>query len=417
MTPEMEHFFTLMRAMERSKEPPPPEDYGKVGRYRGHLEAMADALLHEGLDGLKQEIARIFRDNPDLALLYATSGTTGGTEERYAGVLMSQVQPREIEWLWNGKFARRKLHSIDGDPGVGKSLVMADLAARISSGANMPDGTQASAYGGVVMVIAADELDDTLQPRLARAGACLDKIIALKEVPCLGKDGQRYTRPFKLDTDLPILEEAIDRVKAVLLIIDPLMAVIGPQRDVYRDNEVREVMAPLQLVVERKNVAGLFLRHLTKGGGTKAIYRGIGSIAFTGMVRGSFFFARDPDDPEGRRCLISHIKSNLSYNDMNHHLSYTVQVDEDDKRPYVAWGDVIERDMCGILNNPDTRNVGYVRHSILELLNEKKPESMTVAEIVESLGNATPDNVKQTLRRMVESREIAKVERGRYAAK
>jgi hypothetical protein len=59
-------------------------------------------------------------------------------------------------------------------------------------------------------------------------------------------------------------------------------------------------MAPLQRLAEQTGVAILVIRHLNKNCGTKAIYRGGGSIAFIAGARAGLMVERDPDDPTWR---------------------------------------------------------------------------------------------------------------------
>src|SRR5687768_5152770 len=44
-------------------------------------------------------------------------------------------------WLWPGRLPLGEVAVMGGPPGVGKSLVMLDLAARLSRGGPMPDGS------------------------------------------------------------------------------------------------------------------------------------------------------------------------------------------------------------------------------------------------------------------------------------
>ena len=55
---------------------------------------------------------------------------------------MSGVHARPVEWLWPGWVPLGKLTVIDGDPGVGKSTLLLDLAARLSRDGIMPDGAR-----------------------------------------------------------------------------------------------------------------------------------------------------------------------------------------------------------------------------------------------------------------------------------
>ena len=53
---------------------------------------------------------------------------------------LSEVRTRPIDWLWRGYIPLRKLTILDGDPGLGKSTILLDLASRGSIGGLAPTG-------------------------------------------------------------------------------------------------------------------------------------------------------------------------------------------------------------------------------------------------------------------------------------
>ncbi len=161
-----------------------------------------------------------------------------------------EIEPAPLRWLWAARIPRGALTLLVGDPGVGKSLLAADLAARLSSarpfpGAVHPGGGTATAAGagleslsggvageratghsngsapgeagvdssnraaalesgiqdpqpstrtypaGVVIASAEDRPATTLVPRLAAAGADLTRICILEgvtEIPLHSRD-------------------------------------------------------------------------------------------------------------------------------------------------------------------------------------------------------------------------------------
>src|SRR5262249_2987163 len=109
------------------------------------------------------------------------------TEE--LGILLSTVQPERVEWLWRDRIPLGKLTIIDGDPGLGKSVLTLDLAARVSVGKPMPDNTPGR-HGGVVLLSAEDGLQDTIRPRLDAAGADCSRVLALDSVLAEGGKGK-----------------------------------------------------------------------------------------------------------------------------------------------------------------------------------------------------------------------------------
>ena len=47
---------------------------------------------------------------------------------------LRELTPRPLAWFWPGHLALGKLAILDGDPGLGKSLVTLDLSARLTTG-------------------------------------------------------------------------------------------------------------------------------------------------------------------------------------------------------------------------------------------------------------------------------------------
>ena len=53
----------------------------------------------------------------------------------------ADVAPEAVEWEWDPYIALGTICILDGDPGIGKSLLMLQLAANISKGLPFPDQT------------------------------------------------------------------------------------------------------------------------------------------------------------------------------------------------------------------------------------------------------------------------------------
>jgi hypothetical protein len=217
--------------------------------------------------------------------------------------LLSEVQPETVEWLWRDRIPLRKLTVLDGDPGLGKSTLTLDLAARLSRGAPMPDGTP-GLFGGVVILTAEDGLADTIVPRLEAVGADRSRIVALEGVRL---DDSEHTPT--LPDDLPALTEAIAYVRARLVVVDPLVAFLGAAVDSWKDQSIRRALYPLAQLADYTGAAVVAVRHLTKGEGGQALYRGGGSIGIIGAARAGLLVARDPDDAQRRVLAVT--KSNL----------------------------------------------------------------------------------------------------------
>src|SRR5262245_43726318 len=89
----------------------------------------------------------------------------------------SSYTMRAISWSWPGSFAIGKLAIIAGLPDKGKGLISCSLIAACTSDQPMelPCGEGHTPKGRAIWFSAEDDIEDTVTPRLAAAGANLDK--------------------------------------------------------------------------------------------------------------------------------------------------------------------------------------------------------------------------------------------------
>lgn len=221
------------------------------------------------------------------------------------GILLSEVKPERIRWSWTGRIARGKINLVEGNPGTGKSAATTDLAARVSVGKPWPDGSECEA-GGVVICSAEDGLADTIRPRFDAAGGDPSKVVALATIA----NAEGDERSLAIPHDIPAIVEAIGRVGAALIVIDPLMAFLPSDVNSHRDQDVRRALAPLARMAEDTGAAVVIVRHLNKMSGGDALYRGGGSVGIIGAARSGLLIAKHPDD-DGRR-VMAPVKNNLA---------------------------------------------------------------------------------------------------------
>jgi RecA-family ATPase len=182
---------------------------------------------------------------------------------------------------------------LDGDPELGKSTLLLDVAARVTTHGLMPADVQ-GVTGGVVILSAEDGVEDVILPRLC-AAADLNRVECVEEV---GGDPPVFPK------HLEAVEEVIRRLDARLLLIDPLTAYLAV--DTPSDQEVQRALHPVKKIAEHRRCAVVYLRYLNKGTGTKAIYRDGGSIAISASARSGMLVAPDPDAPTHR--VLAHVK-------------------------------------------------------------------------------------------------------------
>jgi len=239
--------------------------------------------------GTASELQALIREAPEWNA--PESNGAGGL------VCMLDVEAEAVSWLWHPYIPLGKLTLLEGDPGVGKSWASLGVATAVSLGRGLP-GVETAQPQRVLLASAEDGLGDTIRPRLDAIGADVANIHAVKDALDFG------------DSGLAVLEVYIAKVQPKLVVIDPLVAYLGAGVDLHRANETRAVMAGLADIAERHGCAMLAIRHLTKGGMAKPIYRGLGSIDFAAACRSVLLVGCDPDNPQARG--IVQIKSNLA---------------------------------------------------------------------------------------------------------
>ena len=277
----------------------------------------------------------------DLADAYADA-LAGATTVRLA-----DVEPEKVNWLWPARLPAGKLVILDGDPGVGKSTLAVDIAARVSTGREWPDGAPCPT-GGVLILSAEDGLGDTIRPRLDAAAGDPTRVHALTEIRYPGEDGQLRARPPTL-ADVDELEEAVARTGARLVIIDVLMAYLPGGTDSHRDQDVRGVLHRLADLAERTGCTILLLRHLNKTSGGSPLYRGGGSIGIIGAARAALLAAPDPEDDSRR--VLAVIKSNLG--PMPPALGYRLADNPEHGCAHVNWLGSTGHVAADLLRRPD----------------------------------------------------------------
>lgn len=269
---------------------------------------------------------------------------------------LAEVKAENVQWLWPNRFAIGKLTLVAGDPGLGKSFLTLDMAARVSSGLPWPDSQERrQRSGGVVLLSAEDGLADTIRPRLDAAGANVERVVALEAVQSRDRSGKSGTRGFDLTRDLGALEQAVRSVTDCrLVVIDPITAYLG-KIDSHKNAEIRAVLAPLAALAASHGVAVVAVTHLNKAAGGAAIYRTMGSLAFAAAARSAWAVTKDPQDKERR--LLLPIKNNVSRDAGG--LAYRVVDDGQDGRALVRWEPgVVELDVDEALGGQVNERVG-----------------------------------------------------------
>lgn len=172
----------------------------------------------------------------------------------------------EQDWLDSQRFAMGRLNLLVGEPGIGKSFLTHDLAARVSR------------VGGVSLIITGeDKPGDTIAPHLRRMNVDMESVHVL--------DGTQTN--FSLDDDLDMLRNSLLGLDYLaLVIIDPISAFMT-HTDESNNAQVRSLLARLEQLAHDTGAAIINVTHLSKfdevsGNGTCKV---IGANAFTSASR------------------------------------------------------------------------------------------------------------------------------------
>jgi putative DNA primase/helicase len=272
-------------------------------------------------------------------------------------VRFSELAPQKVRWLWPDRIPLGRITLLVSDPGLGKSLLTLDIAARVSRGAPWPDeasvecgigsgeskaGVECGTGNGesnsalpipnsplrlpasVLLLTAEDDFADTVRPRLEALGADLDRILGIAAVP--GDKLQDVPRGFALNRDLTRLRNLLEAMPDCrLVVIDPINAYLGSS-----NADVQALLYTLTTIARERDVAVLIVSQLRKKDGA-AVYRAMGSVAFVAAARASWAICKDPEND--RKRLLLPLKNNLAVNACG--LAFTIE--SRDAIPHLQW--------------------------------------------------------------------------------
>jgi len=304
---------------------------------------------------------------PTKILYQALSGPKGEETHKFSvmGHLASSVIMEPIRWIWEQRFPAGKLALLNGPQGGGKTMVFTDIAARVSSGMDWPDGAK-NTLGPRKVIFAATEDDekDTTVPRLVAAGANLDNIIILDKIKVeqiLRNKGGNVTG-VKTNLTLLDLSEHTKLLKCLLtqkypdasvVLLDPITAFLGV--DETKDKETRPVLESVAEAMRGTLCTVIGIIHsnkMTKGSAGDKVK---GGSSMLGVTRTAWAVGRDPEDKHQRYMAL--IKGNVLKKEGG--IKFTIGNKVVDAKNgieagYVVWGEEMDEDANDMLSA--TRN-------------------------------------------------------------
>ena len=174
----------------------------------------------------------------------------------------SEIEPKEVKWLWYPYIPYGKVTLLQGDPGDGKSKLMLSIAALLSKGEPLPfTETEENEPMTIIYQTTEDDADDTVVPRFNSAGGNGENLIFIKEDEKSLSFGDNR------------IAEAIEKYHAKLLILDPMSSYIGEGCSMNNANETRAEFKHLIAVAKDTSCAIVIIAHMNKMKDTNPLYR------------------------------------------------------------------------------------------------------------------------------------------------
>lgn len=225
-----------------------------------------------------------------------TAQTTASTATSPAALMIraSELKSFSINWVWPGRIARGKLTLVAGAPGSGKSALAMSIIAAVTTGGSYPCDEGSAPKGSVVLVAPGGD-PDVLVPRLKAAGADLERVHIVAEVP----EEDDGSRPFDLNIDLPLLSSAMRTGKQPRIVVVDAVNMSGGRA---AEQTTRSVLNRLAILAKAHDISILALVQ------TAAADRGARKPAALdaltlGTARAAFVIEADPAD-ENRKLLL-----------------------------------------------------------------------------------------------------------------
>jgi hypothetical protein len=277
---------------------------------------------------------------------------------------LTEFSSEPVEWLWGSWLPRGVVTLMDGNPGVSKSTLVADLVARITTAREWPDGSAPASRdpGRVVWITTEDDPGRVLRPRVEAARGDASRVLYVTSEVVFPSGAGAFREL--------VVQVAAQPEGLALVVLDPLFSHLEASIRTIADSEMRRgVMNPLQDTADAAGIAILVVRHFSKDTTASAVNRGAGSLGgIVGSARAVWTVTVDKSDETGETKAIG--VSKLNYARATKPLLYSVV----DKIP-PGW-------VTGSVSGINWR--GRSRLTIDELLTES-PKAKKAAQVLREL--------------------------------
>jgi hypothetical protein len=231
-------------------------------------------------------------------------------------VASKNARVKQTHYVWKALgLERGTLAHFGGPSSQGKSPVTIDLLARMSDGADWPDGeknTDGPRRG--LLMNSEDSYERKILPRFRLAGGNPELLEFVEGTRVTGPDESHHDSLVRLDEDLHMLCDFARKFPDLgLVVIDPITSYLGKLK-MNAEEDVRRILAPLAKLAEELNTLIITVGHLNKNATLDPLQRMMGAAAFAGVARSVYMFGPDPDelgDDRQYRHIISPVRGEM----------------------------------------------------------------------------------------------------------
>lgn len=246
--------------------------------------------------------------------------TMPSAERRLVGRSLGGVQMRSIDWLWQGWVPKGYVTLFAGETGAGKSTVLADITARVTTGKPWPGEDDWRAPERVLWLGSEDSIEEMTAPRLVACEADLSNVIEIQGVTHQGKQNT-----FSMQDDLEAVGEWLRYAKEeeghpfAMLVIDPVTSYLPGQKlrkvDLNDAGHLRTILEPWLRLAEKHSIAIVCVTHFAKDTSRAMLHRVLGSAAFAQTCRSLCAVVQQPhkedEEPDPHAKALIQVKVNL----------------------------------------------------------------------------------------------------------
>lgn len=385
----------------------------EIGMSRDEAFILVKASSWNKFAGRRSEDSQLKREL-DKAVNKHMGGNGGGEKkapvEREGGIIfrnMDEVEEEDIDWIYYPYLARGEVTIIEGDPGLGKSYLSQMICAHINDGKAMPSVKKMPTVSGkTVYFDMENSAGSVTKKRLIGNGLKhLERFVQCEE-------------PFSID-DEDAMDEIYDwfeKHRPIVGVFDTMNTYLG-KADSFKGPEAQQAFMRWRELAMRFRCSVVILRHLTKSGKERALYRGQGNISFAGVARVIITVGTMPGDEDDTRVMavtklnVARIPKALTFS--IHELPDTLK--ERDRSKF-EWGEFVDLTSEDILKpeEGEVKGRGGDREAAKEFLEAILEEGPVELRKLERMAQARSISEK-ALRRAADELGVKQEEKDRRA--